>query len=114
MKKMMVMLLILIIAIGSYKWGGPRLSAAVGAPTIEAAAGVLMDATTGEILWSHNADEALAPASMSKMMTELIVLNKVKSGKLQWDKKVKASSYAAGVTWSFIRPMMRRWRWLNT
>ncbi len=46
---------------------------------------VLIEPTTGEILLSVNSDVALPPASMTKMMTEYIVADQVKQGKLKWD-----------------------------
>jgi D-alanyl-D-alanine carboxypeptidase (penicillin-binding protein 5/6) len=49
---------------------------------------VLIEPTTGEILLSMNADEALPPASMTKMMTEYLVAEAVKTGQLSWDQKV--------------------------
>ncbi|GIP40905.1 D-alanyl-D-alanine carboxypeptidase [Paenibacillus sp. J31TS4] len=58
---------------------------------------VLMDASTGQILYDFNGDEALPPASMSKMMTEYIVLEKIKSGELKWDEQVQVSQYSADV-----------------
>ncbi|MHA0858262.1 D-alanyl-D-alanine carboxypeptidase family protein [Paenibacillus sp. CMAA1364] len=49
---------------------------------------VLIEPTTGEILLSVNSDLALPPASMTKMMTEYIVADQVKQGKLKWDDMV--------------------------
>lgn len=49
---------------------------------------VLIEPTTGEILLSLNADEPLPPASMTKMMTEYLVSDAVKNGKISWDQKV--------------------------
>jgi D-alanyl-D-alanine carboxypeptidase (penicillin-binding protein 5/6) len=58
---------------------------------------VLMEASTGQILYEYNADEALPPASMAKMMTEYLVLEAVKSGKFKWDDIVTTSKYASEV-----------------
>lgn len=71
-------------------------------PQMEVQAAVLMNADTGKILYSHNADQALPPASMSKMMTEFIVLEAVDSGKHSWEEDVTVSHYAAGVPGSQI------------
>ncbi|MHA6534514.1 D-alanyl-D-alanine carboxypeptidase family protein [Paenibacillus sp. BAC0078] len=49
---------------------------------------VLIEASTGEVLMSLNADVALPPASMTKMMTEYLVADAVKKGQLSWDQKV--------------------------
>ncbi|MCM3786746.1 D-alanyl-D-alanine carboxypeptidase [Neobacillus mesonae] len=56
---------------------------------------VLIEPTTGEILMSINADEAYAPASMTKMMTEYIVADKVKKGEFSWDDVVTVHENAA-------------------
>jgi D-alanyl-D-alanine carboxypeptidase (penicillin-binding protein 5/6) len=58
---------------------------------------ILIEADTGQVLYEYNADEALPPASMSKMMTEYLVLENIKNGKLSWDTPVTASKYAGSV-----------------
>jgi D-alanyl-D-alanine carboxypeptidase (penicillin-binding protein 5/6) len=58
---------------------------------------ILMEATTGEILYETNADEAFPPASMSKMMTEYLVLEHISTGKINWDNIVTTSQNAADV-----------------
>ena len=56
---------------------------------------VLMDAATGTILYEVNAHERLAPASVTKVMTMLLVMEAIDSGKISWDDKVTASEAAA-------------------
>lgn len=56
---------------------------------------ILIEATTGEVLMSLNADEALPPASMTKMMTEYLVAEAVKNGQIAWDQKVIVQENAA-------------------
>ncbi|MWC30702.1 D-alanyl-D-alanine carboxypeptidase [Paenibacillus sp. MMS18-CY102] len=73
-------------------------SAGTGNPLgINAKAAILMEPTTGQVLYELNADEALPPASMTKMMTEYIVLEEIKAGRLTWDTIVSTSSEAATV-----------------
>ncbi|MCR2804832.1 D-alanyl-D-alanine carboxypeptidase family protein [Paenibacillus soyae] len=67
------------------------------APPIQSTAAFLIDADTGEVLYAKNADVPLPPASMSKMMTEVIVLDSIHEGALQWGDLVTASEYAAQV-----------------
>ena len=43
---------------------------------------ILMEADTGSILFEKNADELVAPASLSKLMTAEVVLNEIKQGRL--------------------------------
>lgn len=57
-------------------------------PTVVAKAAVLMDANNGKLLYSLNSDTPLPPASMSKLMTEYIVLEKIHDGSLKWDDRV--------------------------
>jgi D-alanyl-D-alanine carboxypeptidase (penicillin-binding protein 5/6) len=45
-----------------------------GAPAMQTRSGILVDMDTGEILWEHNANVELAPASMTKVLTSLIAL----------------------------------------
>jgi serine-type D-Ala-D-Ala carboxypeptidase (penicillin-binding protein 5/6) len=74
-----------------------RAYAAEPAPDLklEVSSAILMDAATGQILYENNADVVLPPASMAKMMTEYLVLEHIKNGKLKWDDIVTTSEYAA-------------------
>ncbi len=56
---------------------------------------VLLEPTTGQVLLSLNADVPLPPASMTKMMTEYLIADAVKNGKLSWDQKVTVDENAA-------------------
>ncbi|MNK76471.1 D-alanyl-D-alanine carboxypeptidase DacA precursor [compost metagenome] len=56
---------------------------------------ILIEATTGQVLYSVNGDEAMPPASMTKMMTEYIVAEQVKQGKLKWNDVVTVKENAA-------------------
>ena len=58
-------------------------------------AAVVMDARTGEILHSRNADTRLHPASLTKMMTLYMAFEAVESGRLSLDQRVKVSRAAA-------------------
>lgn len=62
---------------------------------IDAKAAILVDNNSGKILYAKNIDEALEPASMSKMMTEYLILEQIKKGGIAWDDIVVASEYAA-------------------
>ncbi|WP_048600233.1 D-alanyl-D-alanine carboxypeptidase family protein [Rubeoparvulum massiliense] len=55
---------------------------------------ILLEASTGKVLYKKNENTPLPPASMTKMMTEYLVLDQIKQGKLTWETKVKASEYA--------------------
>lgn len=59
--------------------------------TIAAKAIVLIDADTGKVIYEENSAEPLPIASMSKLMTQYLVLNAVKSGNLLWESTYKPS-----------------------
>ena len=56
---------------------------------------VLMDVATGTILYESNAQERLAPASVTKVMTMLLIMEAIDSGKISWEDTVTASESAA-------------------
>lgn len=58
-------------------------------------AAYVIDARTGEVLHSRNADTRLHPASLTKMMTLYIAFDAIKRGEITLDTKVKISSHAA-------------------
>ncbi len=63
-------------------------------PEIAASSYILMDAKTGQILLEENADEALPPASLTKIMTAYILEEEVMSGNLSLDTEVHISEKA--------------------
>ena len=56
---------------------------------------ILMDAATGTILYASNEHEALAPASVTKVMTLLLIMEAIDSGSISWSDTVTASEAAA-------------------
>lgn len=64
---------------------------------VECASAVLMDAATGTILYAHNADRALPPASVTKIMTLLLVMEAIDNGTLSLSENVSVSDYAASM-----------------
>lgn len=62
---------------------------------IAAPSAVLMDAATGTVLYERNAHERLAPASVTKIMTLLLVMEALDSGRISWEDTVTASETAA-------------------
>ncbi|GAB6927949.1 hypothetical protein JCM10914A_19320 [Paenibacillus sp. JCM 10914] len=67
-------------------------------PRVEAKAVVLMDMSTGRILYSQNGDVPLPPAGMAKLMTELVILDDIKSGLRTWDDEVQITGLASKTT----------------
>ncbi len=64
-------------------------------PEVKAKSAVLMDVQTGALLCEQNAHEPLAPASVTKVMTMLLIMEAIDSGKIGWEDTVTASENAA-------------------
>ena len=62
---------------------------------VSAKSAVLMDVATGTVLFEKNAHEALAPASVTKIMTMLLIMEAIDSGSITYDDMVTASEAAA-------------------
>ncbi len=69
---------------------------------LECKSAVLMEATTGAILYEQNADEALPPASVTKVMTLLLVMEAIEEGKISLSDTVRTSAHAASMGGSQI------------
>lgn len=58
---------------------------------------ILIERDTGTVLFEKNSDERLSPASMTKIMTMLLIMEALEDGKIQWNEKVRTSEYAASM-----------------
>lgn len=67
---------------------------------------VLISQDTGEILYDHNSHEQLRPASVTKVMTILLIMEEIDSGRLSYEDKVSCSENASSMGGSQI--------WLDT
>jgi len=56
---------------------------------------LLMDIATGTVLYEQNSHERLAPASVTKVMTMLLIMEAIDSGKIGWNDTVTTSESAA-------------------
>ncbi len=70
---------------------------AAAAPTVDAAAWLLMEKETGTILCEQNAHDKLEPASVTKVMTLLLVMEAIDSGRMALDDLVSVSAHAASM-----------------
>ncbi|MBR5539079.1 MAG: D-alanyl-D-alanine carboxypeptidase [Clostridia bacterium] len=73
---------------------------------IDCKSAILMEASTGRVLYEKNADEPLPPASVTKIMTLLLIMEAIDSGKIALTDKVTVSEYAASMGGSqvFLEP----------
>ena len=62
---------------------------------IPAKSALLMDVATGTVLYEQDSHTPLPPASVTKVMTMLLIMEAVDSGKIHWDDTVTASENAA-------------------
>ena len=100
MKKIMTLIVCFMIIIMIF----PNLIIPVSALTIKnpnfelnVKSAVLMDAETGTVLYSKNHKEALPPASVTKIMTLLLVFERIEEGNLNFDDELTASEYASSM-----------------
>ena len=84
------MLLVLVLLLSLLPPRGQAAELAVGGKSA-----LLMDVSTGTILFESNAHEPLTPASVTKVMTMLLIMEAIDSGKISWEDTVTASEAAA-------------------
>jgi D-alanyl-D-alanine carboxypeptidase (penicillin-binding protein 5/6) len=93
MKKIVSFLLVMIIPL----FFCPVTILAAAEPAITAPSAILIDAKTGQVLYEKNADDKLPPASITKIMTMLIAVEKIEAGELSLSDPVTVSAYAANM-----------------
>lgn len=91
------MCLFFILFLFPFKVFGEELNLAENAKSA-----IMIESSTGEILYSKNANERLAPASMTKIMTLILIMENIDSGRLNWNDIVVVSSNAASMGGSQI------------
>ena len=69
---------------------------------VESKSCLLMEKTTGQVLYAVNEHEPLEPASVTKVMTILLTMEAIDSGSLSYDDTVTASAYACSMGGSQI------------
>ena len=89
MKRWACLVLGIVLVLGSV------IPAVGAAPAVEAKSALLMDTATGTVLYEQDAHVPLAPASVTKVMTLLLIMEAIDSGRLGWDDPVTASETAA-------------------
>lgn len=67
-----------------------------------AKSGVLMEESTGKIIFEKNKDEKVAVASMTKMVAQILILEAIEKGQIKWTDKVTASANASSMGGSQI------------
>ncbi|TWI58006.1 D-alanyl-D-alanine carboxypeptidase family protein [Halalkalibacter nanhaiisediminis] len=72
----------------------------------KASSAIVIERDTGEVLFEKNSHEKLPPASMTKIMTMLLIMEAIDKGSLSYDDKIRTSEYAASMGGSqiFLEP----------
>lgn len=78
--------------------------------TIESPSAILMEASTGTVIYEKNADEVLPPASITKIMTMLLIFDALEAGRIKLTDEVSVSEYAASMGGSqvFLEPFEKQ------
>ncbi len=77
-------------------------AAALSDLSITAPSAILIEKETGQIIYEKNADEQLEPASVTKVMTILLIVEALEAGKISMDDMVTTSAHAASMGGSQI------------
>ena len=65
--------------------------------SIDARAAVLMDPLSGKVLFEQDKDRRWPPASVTKVMTMLLIMEAIDSGRVKWSEPIRTSAVAAGM-----------------
>lgn len=90
MKKIIVLLLCSLVFI-------PVIRADESGISVKSESGIIMEASTGKVLFEKEADTPKAPASMTKIMTMLLIMEAIDDGRLNMDDQVNISKNASGM-----------------
>lgn len=67
-----------------------------------AGSAIMIESSTGEILYKKNANQRMAPASMTKIMSLILIMENIESGRLKWNDIVVVSANASSMGGSQI------------
>ena len=91
LKQSVCLLLSAFLTVGT---GPEKAAAAETGPEIQAPSALLMEAGTGAVIYEKNADEPRNPASVTKIMTLILIFDAIHSGKISLSDEVVTSAYA--------------------
>lgn len=67
---------------------------ATGGPAVAAPSALLMEASTGQVIFEKDADTKRSPASVTKIMTMILIFDALESGKIKMTDEVVTSAHA--------------------
>ena len=97
-----IFLCVLMVMTPTFSVNAASTQANAPSPDLNCTSAILMEATTGAVLYEKNADQPLPPASVTKIMTLLLVMEAIESGSAKLDDTVTASAYASSMGGSQI------------
>ncbi len=98
----LILLLSLLISSFSFFAAAEAVQDSENKFNLDCRSAILMEANTGKVLYEMNADESLPPASVTKVMTLLLVMEAIDAGKIALDDMVSASAHACSMGGSQI------------
>ncbi len=78
------------------------LSSTVEAFEVDVRSAVLMEPISGRVLYAQNDQQRFPPASVTKLMTMLLIMEAIEKGKIKWNDKIPTTAIAAGMGGSQI------------
>lgn len=93
----LILILCFVLPLCVFAENATQVDTDVSARLISAKSGILMEQSTGEILYELNPDERLKIASVTKTMTMLLIMEALDSGKISTDDMVTVSEHAASM-----------------
>ena len=106
---LMVMVMIIVAisinpAFYSYVWAEDEelkesdiVTAGAAGPDIDTPSAILMESKTGQIIYEKDASKQLAPASITKIMTLILIFDALESGQIKMEDPVTVSEHAASM-----------------
>ena len=103
MKKILSLMICLLIIPGLVLAAETKAVVKTSANLAEnAKSAIMIEASSGKVLFDKNSHEKLPPASMTKMMSMLLIVEAVEDGIISWDQKITVSENASGMGGSQI------------
>ncbi len=94
--------MIMVTYASTYVYDLPEVETNAPVFTMQSASQLLIEPYTGKVIYENNADERLFPASVTKIMTILLLMEAIDEGKVEYTDKVRCSSNACGLGGSQI------------
>lgn len=90
----MIVLLVVLLLVSTIS----PFTVEASSPSVKASGAMLVDVTTGQVLYSKNENSMLQPASITKLMTAFLTREAIEEGKLSWKKEITPSDHALALT----------------